>query len=109
MILNIGKNKENDVMYENEGKKKKKMFDNLDIKKCEGCSINGIQKENKNLIKIKNDELMITMEEKLKKENDASYDIKLINEKLNKKMKKRKRKRRKKKRIKKKIKKGRKK
>ena len=58
------------------------MFDNLDIKKCEGCSINGIQKENKNLIKIKNDELMITMEEKLKKENDASYDIKLINEKL---------------------------
>ena len=82
MILNIGKNKENDVMYENEGKKKKKMFDNLDIKKCEGCSINGIQKENKNLIKIKNDELMITTEEKLKKENDASYDIKLINEKL---------------------------
>ena len=81
-ILNIGKNKENDVIYENKAKPKKKAFDYLDIKKCEGCSINATKKEKKKLIKINNDELEIKNEEIIKKENETQYDIKLTNDNL---------------------------
>ena len=109
--LNITKNLENEIKGENENKLRakkkeketpiemkpnlieqfnlkgvktteKRMFTNLDIKKCEGQEIKGIKKEQKNLEKKSNGELLIKKEKKQKKEIETQVELDLINNNL---------------------------
>ena len=60
----------------------KRIFTNLDIKKCEGQNIKAIRKEKKNLEKIKNEELIINKKEKEIKEIETQIEPDLINNNL---------------------------
>ena len=104
--LNIGKNIENEIIIKNEeGVKKKekeykfeirqnlieqftfkgnkkRLFTNLDIKKCEGQNIKAIKKEKIKLEKIPNGELIIKHMEKDKKEIEVQTELDLINNNL---------------------------
>ena len=102
--LNIEKNSGNDIIIKNENLKKykfeirqnlieqftfkgnkndeKRIFTNLDIKKCEGQEIKAIKKVPKNLEKISNGELIIKQKEKETKEIETQIEPELINSNL---------------------------
>ena len=103
--LNIGKTEENKIIITNKKKDKnkidikpnlieqftfnsknkleKKVFLNLDIKKCEGQEIKATKKLQKNIEKISNGELMIKKQQaKKKKEIDTQIEPDLINNNL---------------------------
>ena len=60
----------------------KKIFNNLDIKKCEGQFIKATKKEQLNLQKISNSELIIEKQKKEKKEMETQIEPNLINNNL---------------------------
>ena len=63
-------------------KSEKKIFNNLDIKKCEGQFIKATKKEQKNLEKISNSELIIEKQKIEKKEMETQIEQNLINNNL---------------------------